>query len=128
MELAISFAATVLTDLCRKGGSYIYLGIRDGGPECIGGPASPATLQSLMEQLALVEARTDGALPALLGKVLRQVAAGTEVVLVSTRPVDLAATKHFAELGSDPALRERARRLLCIDASSEQLADFFMAE
>ena len=57
VELAVSFAATVLADLCRKGGSNVYLGISNGGPECIGGPASPATLQRLMEQLALVEAR-----------------------------------------------------------------------
>ncbi len=44
-----------------------------------------ATLQWLMEQLALAEARADAALPALLAATLRQVTAGTEVVLVSTR-------------------------------------------
>jgi len=128
VDLAVSFAATALADLCRKGGSNIYLGIRNSGLECIGGPASPATQQRLMEQLALAEAQTADALPALLGKVLRQVAAGTEIILVTTRPVDLADTEQFAELWSDPVLRDRARRLLCIDASSEQLADYFSAE
>jgi uncharacterized protein (DUF58 family) len=127
-ELAVSFAATVLTDLCRKGGSNIYLGICNRGAECLGGPASPATLQRLMERLALAEAQPDGALSALLTETLQQVDAGTEILLVTTRPVDLTDTEQFAELWSDPVLRDRARRLLCINASSAQLADFFSAE
>ena len=56
VELAVSFAATVLADLCRKGGSNVYLALSNDGPECVGGPASPALLQGLMEQLAVVEA------------------------------------------------------------------------
>jgi uncharacterized protein (DUF58 family) len=128
VELAVSFAATVVSDLCRKGGSNVCLGITNGGPECIGGAASSATLQGLMEQLALVEPRSDDSLPALLVAVLRQIAAGTEVVLVSTRPVDLADATQFVDILSDPAMRERARRILCIDTSSERLAQFFSAE
>ena len=125
VELAVSFAATVLADLCRKGGSNIYLGIGNGEPECVGGPASSATLQRLMEQLALVEAKIDTSLPALLVATLRQVAAGTEVVLVSTRRVDLSNATEFVEILSDPVLRNRARRILCVDTSSDRLAEFF---
>jgi uncharacterized protein (DUF58 family) len=128
VALAVSFAATVFADLCRKGGSNIYLAVGDGRPECIGGAASPSTLQGLMEQLALAEPQTADALPALLAETLRQVAAGTEVVLVSTRPIDLTDTARFAEFRSDHVLRDRAKRVLCVDTSSEQLADYFVAE
>jgi uncharacterized protein (DUF58 family) len=128
VELAVSFAATVLTDLCRKGGSNIYLGITNSGPECIGGPASSATLQRLMEQLALIEARTDNSLSALLVATLRQIGTGTEVVLVTTRPVDLTDATQFVDVLSDPVMRDRARRILCVDASSERLAEYFSAE
>ncbi len=55
VELAVSFAATVLTDVCRKGGSNVHLAVSNSGPECFGGAASPALLQGLMEQLAIVE-------------------------------------------------------------------------
>ncbi len=128
VELAVSFAATVLADVCRKSGSNVYLGLSNAGPECVGGPASPATLQGLMERLATVEARSDDALPALLAHALPRIAADTEIVLVSTRPVDLADTARFAALWSDPVLRDRARRILCVDTSSEQLATYFLAE
>jgi uncharacterized protein (DUF58 family) len=127
-ELAVSFAATVFADLCRKGGSNIYLGIHHEGPECFGGAASPATLQRLMEHLSLAEARSDDTLPALLAESLRQVESGTEVVLVSTRPIDVGDTERFAELRSDRVLCDRVRRILCVDTSSELLANYFVAE
>jgi hypothetical protein len=128
VELAVSFAATVLADLCRKGGSNIHLAITNSHPECIGGPASSATLQRLMEQLALVAPRTDDLLPALLVTAMQQVAVGAEIVLVTTRPVDLADATEFVDVLSDPVMRDRARRILCVDASSQQLAEFFSAE
>ena len=128
VELAVSFAATVLADLCRKGGSNIYLGITNSRPECVGGPASSATMQWLMEQLALLEARADTSLPALLAATLRQIAAGTEVVLVSTRAVNLTDATQFMEMLSDSVMRNRARRILCVNTSSERLADYFSAE
>ena len=55
-------------------------------------------------------------------------ATGAEIVLVSTRPIDLADTERFASLWSDPLLRERLRRIRCVDASSELLSQFFQAE
>ncbi|MBU4272236.1 MAG: DUF58 domain-containing protein [Planctomycetes bacterium] len=128
VELAVGFAATVLTDLCRKGGSNVYLTLADDEPDCIGGPASPATLQNLTERLALIEARAEDALPELLAHALRRTASDTEVVLVGTRPVDLADASRLALLWSDPVLRERTQRIRCIDASSKRLAEFFQAE
>jgi uncharacterized protein (DUF58 family) len=128
VELAVSFAATVLADLCRKGGSVVSLAISKSGPECLGGPVSPALLQGLMEQLAIVEARDDDALPTLLAHALQRITAGTEIVVASTRPIDLTDTARFAAIWSDPILLERSRRLRCIDTSSENLAEFFQVE
>ena len=127
-ELAVSFAATVLADVCRKSGSNVYLGLSNARAECVGGPASPATLQGLMERLATVEARSDDALPALLAHALPRITADTEIVLVSTRPVDLTDPAQSAALRSDPVLHDRVRRILCVDTSSEKLATYFLAE
>ena len=60
--------------------------------------------------------------------VVARIAAGAEIVLVTTRPVDLANATQFVDVLSDPVLRDRARRILCVDASSKQLAEFFTAE
>jgi uncharacterized protein (DUF58 family) len=128
VELAVSFAATVLADLCRKGGSNVHLAVHNAAPECFGGPASAMLLQGLIERLATVESRLDDCLPALLEHAMRRVAAGAEFVLVSTRPNDLFDTARFAALGSDPVLRDRARHVRCVDTSSEELAEYFQTE
>jgi len=80
-----------------------------------------------MEQLATVEAQSNDRLPALLAHALRQTAAA-EIILVSTRPVSLADTDRFAVFWSDPLLRDRLKRIRCIDTSSAELAEFFQAE
>jgi uncharacterized protein (DUF58 family) len=128
VELAVSFAATVLADACRKGGSSVYLAMSHHAPECLGAPASAALLQGLMEQLATAEAGTGDTLPGLLASALPRIAAGAEIVLVSTRPVNLADAGRFAAVWSSPVLRERAQRIRCIDTSSQQLAEFFQTE
>jgi hypothetical protein len=128
VELAVSFAATVLADVCRRGGSSVYLAMSNPTPECLGAPASAALLQRLMEQLATVEAASGNELPALLASALPRIAEGAEIVLVSTRPTDLADAGRFAAVWSNPVLRDRAQRIRCIDTSSEQLAEFFQAE
>ena len=106
VELAVSFAATVLADLCRKGGSNVYLAVSNAGPQCEGGPASTALLQGLMERLAVVQASPADALPALLAHALHQIPLGTEIVLVSTRAVELGRRARFAAIFANPVLRD----------------------
>jgi len=128
VELAVSFAATVLADLCRKGGSTLHLAMADPQPECLSGPASVAVLQDMMERLAVVEAQSEDRLPEMLARVLPQLDPGTEVVLVTTRPVDLSDAARFGALWSDSGRRAALRRLRCVDASSEELTTYFVAE
>ncbi len=66
VELAVSFAATVLADLCRKGDSNVYLSTFGVRARCSGGPASAALLQELMERLAVIEGQHRDGLAALL--------------------------------------------------------------
>jgi uncharacterized protein (DUF58 family) len=128
VELAVSFAATVLADACRKGGSNVYLAISNAGPELVGGPASSALLQGLMEQLAVVEAPAHDTLPALLAHALVRIASGTEIVLVSAQTIDLTDAERLSTVWADPLVRDRARHIRCIDTSSHHLAEFFQAE
>ncbi|MGA2796662.1 MAG: DUF58 domain-containing protein [Thermoguttaceae bacterium] len=128
VELAISFAATVLADLGRQGGGKVHLGVFDGKPLCLGGPASAALLQDMMKTLAVLAAQSQDRLPELIEHVLGEIASGTEIVLISTRPVDLTDGKRFAAVCSNPALHVAARRVRCIDASSDELEEFFITE
>ena len=125
VELAVSFAATVLSDLCRRGGSKVHLATHNEKPHCLGGPAAAALLQDMMKILAVLESRADNCLPALMDYALNQVAAGTEIILVSTRPVDLNDAAHFQALFSDPHRRHLANHIRSIDTSSEELKRYF---
>ncbi len=128
VELAISFAATVLADLCRQGGGKVNLGVYDGQPLYLGGPASAAMLQDMMKTLAVLEAQSEDRLPQLIERVLGDIASGTEIVLISTSPVDLSDGKRFAAVWSNQAHHAAARSVRCIDASSNELEEFFIAE
>jgi len=128
VELAVSFAATVAADVCRKGGSDLLVAATGAKPESAGGPASLALLQAAMERLAVAEAASEDRLPALFEHVLGRIEPGTEVVLVSTRSNDLSDVGRFPMLWRDPARRALARRIRTINAADEQLAKYFQAE
>jgi uncharacterized protein (DUF58 family) len=128
VELAVGFAATVLADLCRKGGSNVHLAALDPGPSHLGGPASPPLLEAMMERLALVEPLDDDRLDELLGHALGRVEPGTELVLVSTRAVELPDAGGPAGPGTDAVRRAMLRGLRVVDVSNPKLDDYFRAE
>jgi len=128
VELAVSFVATVVADLCRKGDSNVHLVFSNGNPQCNGGPASPALLQELMEQLAVVEAQGDDRIAELVEMAVDHVEPGTEMVLVTTRHVDLSDPVRLRRLGADAANAGAMRRLRMVDASSKELGRFFQME
>jgi hypothetical protein len=128
VELAVSFAATVVAELCRAGDSNVLLGTTGETPECMGGPASAPLLKEMMRRLALAEAHHRDALDGLLEAALGRIDQGTEVVLVSTRPVDLSDAGRFARLWSGPARRNAIRRIRSVDASSTKFNELFQPE
>jgi uncharacterized protein (DUF58 family) len=127
VELAVSFAATVAADLCRRGGGSLYLAVGGDGPALRGGPASVGLLHDLLQRLAVAEAQPADRAAELLAAALAEVEPGTELVLVSTRPADLADAARFAAL--DAAGRRAWRdQVLCVDASSAEVEKFFEME
>ena len=128
VELAVSFAATVVDDVCRRGSGDLWLGIAGRQRQWVTGPASGIVLQDAMETLALAEAASEDGLPELLDEALRQVGPGAEVVLVSTRPVDLRDGERFAAFQGNPAWRAMVGQIRLVNTAAEELADYFEAE
>jgi uncharacterized protein (DUF58 family) len=128
VELAVSFAATVVADLCRKGSSHVLMGTTGARPECTGGPASLALLQGAMQRLAVAEASSEDRLPALIEHALARIEPGAEVVLISARANDLNDAARFPMLWSDPARRAMVRRIRTVHTATEELAEYFQAE
>jgi uncharacterized protein (DUF58 family) len=128
VEMAVSFAATVVADLCRRGGGNLLLAVSGAGPECMGGPASVALMQGAMERLAVAEASSEDRLPGLLDHALRRVRPGTQVIVVSTRANDLEDSDRFGVLWGDPARRAMVRRVRTVNAGGDELAEYFRVE
>jgi uncharacterized protein (DUF58 family) len=128
VELAVSFAATLVAELCRQGGGNLLLGTTGTPPQCIGGPASAALLQDAMQHLALAEAQTTDRLPELIERALGEIESGTEIVLLSSRPADLSDRARFRSLWADPSRRAVMRQIRCLDASGDELTEYFRVE
>jgi uncharacterized protein (DUF58 family) len=130
VELAVSFAATVVADTCRKGGGNLLVGTTagrapSGGWSWVRGPASAALEHSAMENLAVAEASPEDRLADLLDRALGTIDPGTEVVLVTTQAVDLTDAERFAVLWRDPARRSLAGGIRVISTADEGLAEYF---
>jgi len=125
VELAISFAATVVADLCRKAVGDVYLGTTADPTRLLHGPASAALMREMLEMLAIAEPGnaepgSDHRWDELTDQVRCRIDRGTEIVLVGTRPTDPA---DVAQLGS-----LSGGHLRCIDASSDELSHVFQFE
>ena len=128
VELTVSCGATILADLCRRGGQTLYLGAAGSKSYCHHGMASNPLLNELLTELAMARAHSGDRLGEVLAEVLDQVKPGTRVVLLSTRLIDLSDTQRFAELWNNPRQRAWLGRIQCLDVSRGALTDFFSPE
>ena len=126
VELAVSFAATLAAELCRSGSSDVFLVAADPEPRLTGGPGSAALLQDVMERLALIEAAARDRLPELLQLAAARIEQGTEIVVISTRPLDLANPAYAGRVPSEIARRASGRGMRVVDTSSASLEKYFV--
>jgi uncharacterized protein (DUF58 family) len=118
VELAVSFAATVVSDQCRRGGGQLLLGIAGDRSTLCGGRASIALLGNLLETLALTEANPTDRLSELLPQVLERMPRHGEILIVSTRG---AGVEHATRLTADAYVN----RSWALDARNDVLFDYF---
>ena len=128
VEQAVSFAATVIADVCRQGDANLLLAVTGESPQHVSGPASMALQQDAMEQLAVADASYGGTadgedvnerLLQMLTRVVDEIDSAAEIVLVSTRMPDLVCDKRLAALWNSAARRALFRRTHVISDLSE---------
>jgi uncharacterized protein (DUF58 family) len=124
VELAVSFAATVIADTCRRGGNVLLAATADE-VDGLRGPGSIALMHEAMTQLAVAEAASEDRLPNVLRRVLSEIDLGTDIVVVSTRPVDLTDSRRLGAIWNNPTYRAAIPRIRTIDAGSRELFDHF---
>lgn len=125
VELAVSFAATVVADLCRRGGSQVRLVV--GGREAVTvhGAASQGLLGEMMSALAVAQSTESDQLAQLTTEGLQTAPRSARLVFVSTRAIDtttLAATPTFPEKTSHLLTQTRS---VSIDCSGREIDEYF---
>jgi uncharacterized protein (DUF58 family) len=125
VELAVSLAATLLADRCRRSGSRLLLAVSGAEPKRVRGAASASLLNDVMENLALAEASPHVGLADLLENGWEQMPADADAVLITTRRPLLAGETPLASITADPHQRACLERMLVIDASQQDLFDYF---
>lgn len=128
VELAVSFVATAVADLCRSGGRWLYVAATGHESWFENGPTSTALLHEIMRRLALSEAAPREALAATLSEVLDRVRRGAQVVLISTRPVYLEDRERFGGVWRDPRRRAWQSKLRTVDTSAASLRELFVID
>jgi uncharacterized protein (DUF58 family) len=128
VELAVSFAATVVAEACRRGGGDLWVGTSAAGSEDVHGPASPLVMKDVMDHLAVVEASSAERLEELVERALAAVEPGTEIVLVTTRAVELADAERFPALAVDPVRRSAVQAVRVVNVADPRLSDYFQPE
>jgi len=116
-----------------QGDANIYLAVsapraEGGGPRCLGGPASPAVLQGLMEQLAVIEGHNGDQRAALLDAAREHAEAAVELVLVTTRRPEADDHGGLEHLAADSAERGMLRQVRVVNTSTPELARYFVME
>ena len=127
VELAVSFAATVVSDACRRGGSNLFVSTTAPGGDGLHGPASALLMHDVMEHLAVAEGADADRLPELLQRAAAAVEPGTETVLVTTRTIDPGDARFPAQI-ADSRRRPGAPPIRVVNTSDPGLKDYFQME
>lgn len=125
VELAVSVAATIVAEVCRSGSRRIDLRIVGQSAARTSGPASAPLLHEALEMLALAAAGAKDGLPAALAIEPDVPRGGADVLIVSSRAVDLSDTVRFAALWDDPRLSAVIARTQAISAADPMLAQVY---
>jgi uncharacterized protein (DUF58 family) len=125
IELAVSFAATIAADVCRRGGCQLQVGIAGSEVIALGGGASRALARDVLERLALAEASRREQLGDLVRRGLENGLSSGRIVLISTRPSSSDESNRITAAAATPQERSALGQMLRIDASGDELLEYF---
>jgi uncharacterized protein (DUF58 family) len=122
-EQAISFAATICLETCRRQGRRLVLGWTGAPPGVIHGQASVKLVHELLEQLAVLRFTNEGGLAELLDALPQATLRDALLIVVSTRPHNLVEEAERATHLSATSARSLLGRAVTLNAAQGDLND-----
>ncbi len=126
-EEVVGLAATLAAEACRRGGQPLMIDLVGRSTKQIRTIGSPAALHEALRLLAGLEADPHDKLPASLTALLAGLPPSRNVVVLSTRRVDLFDRRRFAELWNAPHLQHWPQRTPCLSPHDAVWHELFRA-
>lgn len=125
VELAISYAATLVRDTCRRGGHQITIAIAGRQNVFFRGPAGAVLLEQALAALATAEPTPDNRLAELLVEVMPLVGASSRTTFVTSRDeAGLRGAQKTATQG-DPRARHWCSQARFVSTASAEFEENF---
>jgi len=125
-ELAVSFAATLVSDLTRRSEGSIFFATNKAPEEFVYAPLGFPAQDQILQRLTLAAPSKEDH----LGETLLKIPAHhqSEIIFITTNPLDIQSSPRFKELSEDPRYRGLLKRFHIVNTSSEELAEFFSSD
>ncbi len=123
VELAVSFAATIAADVCRRGGSQLLVATSGKAVQSQFGGASRSLARDVMHHLAVVESG-DGDIGELYRRAASEGPAAAQIILISTRTASTHESQQLAAAAQSPQQHAALARMVRIDCSSTELFEY----
>jgi uncharacterized protein (DUF58 family) len=125
-EMAISFLATAVADLCRRGGSQLLVGVAGRETQYWTGSASTLLASEILDYLAEVNPGEGHHIYEALGRVAEKRRTTGPMVVISTRSAPFLTSSEQSGLSSNQLhSRQNYGRLTWIDCRTDQLSQYF---
>jgi uncharacterized protein (DUF58 family) len=122
-ELAISFAATLVSDLTRRSEGSIFFATNKEPEELVYAPLGFPAQDQILQRLTFASPSREDHLAETLLKIPAH--HQSEIIFVTTAPLDIQSSPRFKELCEDSRYRGLLKRFHIVDTSSEELAGIF---
>jgi uncharacterized protein (DUF58 family) len=128
VEMAVSFAATVVDESSRRKGSRLTLALAAKQRGNWTARVSTTFVRQTLEHLAIVEAASENRLDEVLGGAVSGLPAGAQLVVVSTRPSTLQTVGRSPALATVHRYQRILERVLWVDVGVPQVSEVFSLE
>ncbi len=122
VEAAVSFAATLIVEACRRGGAQLVLSIVGATAELMHGESSTSLEREAMRRLAKALAHRTTAIDHAAEKAIQRSTPDSALLLVTTRDAKIHAPRHWTP-GEERARQSLLSRMVVVRADREQIRD-----
>jgi len=128
VEIAVSFVATLVDELARRGGSRLTIALAARQRGLWSATASALFAQQTLQRLALIDAAPENRLAETLGELVAENPLGTQVVVISTRSSQLDRIGRSDSFAGGHRHQRALGTVVWLDVGTEEVARVFLWE